>query len=192
MPRRWISCCCLAVISRLSQTKELDRFVDVDDAPRLGEQRGGFHVGRQDLAVAVENVRPGGGDCVLGGAAAGRMVVRREREGDEPDRDHRIDESEPADRERDARLGLGVAIDVAAVEERAQDAPPPRLRPIRGGGKFCDADHRAHLRADESGRLPVRTSAIGSAVPGGTICTGRSGRRSSGSNWATSTCFSLR
>ena len=71
-----------AVISRLSQTKrrfeaeplaqlggveighdrgeQLGRLVDVDDAVRLAEQRGHAHVGRQDFAVAVEDVGPRG------------------------------------------------------------------------------------------------------------------------------------
>ncbi len=75
------------VISRLSQTKrrledeplaqlrrvevgqhggeQFDRLVDVDDAVRLGEQRGRAHVGREDLAVAVEDVGPRGRDRVL-------------------------------------------------------------------------------------------------------------------------------
>ena len=96
------SACCFGVISRLSQTKprllpsrsrssvasrsgitavrQLDRLVDVDDAARLGEQRRRLHVGREDLAVAVENVGARGRDRVAGAAAPGRVAVRRDRE----------------------------------------------------------------------------------------------------------------
>ena len=76
----------LGVISRLSQTKpraraepvahfggveigqhggqQLDRLVDVDDPARLGEQRRRAHVGREDLAVAIEDVGTRGRDRV--------------------------------------------------------------------------------------------------------------------------------
>ena len=94
MPSRWISLRCFGVISRLSQTKprlrgqplaqfggveigqdrgeQLDRLVDVDDPARLGKQRRRAHVGREDIAVAVEDVGPRGGDRVLRGAALAR------------------------------------------------------------------------------------------------------------------------
>ena len=97
MPRRWISCCCFGVISRLSQTKpffddepvarflaveighhrgeQFLRLVDVDQLARLGEQRRRLHVGGEDLAVAVEDVGPRGGDRVLADAAAGAVAV---------------------------------------------------------------------------------------------------------------------
>src|SRR6202012_2133081 len=47
--------------------QELDRLVLVDDAPRLGKQAGRLDVGRQDLAVAVDDVGPPGGDRILRG-----------------------------------------------------------------------------------------------------------------------------
>ena len=52
--------------------EQFDRLVDVDDAVRLGEQRGRAHVGRQDLAVAVEDVGPRGRHRV-GGVSAPRQ-----------------------------------------------------------------------------------------------------------------------
>ncbi len=44
--------------------QQFDRLVLVDDAPRLGEHRHRLDVGRQDLAVAVEDVGPGAGKFV--------------------------------------------------------------------------------------------------------------------------------
>ena len=94
------------MISRLSQTKprledeplaqflgveigqhggeQLDRLVDVDQLARLGEQRGRLHVGGEDLAVAVEDVGPRGGDRVLRDGAAAAVAVAGDREHHEP------------------------------------------------------------------------------------------------------------
>ena len=38
-------------------SEEFDRFIDVDQPARFGIERGHAHVGRQDFAVAIENVR---------------------------------------------------------------------------------------------------------------------------------------
>ena len=43
----------------------LDRLVGVDDAARLGKQRGRLDVGRQHLAVAVDDIGPRRGDARL-------------------------------------------------------------------------------------------------------------------------------
>ncbi len=43
-------------VDREGRGQELGRFVLVDEAARLGEHRHGLHVGRQDLAIAVEHV----------------------------------------------------------------------------------------------------------------------------------------
>ena len=56
--------------------QKLDRLVDVDQPARFGVERGHAHVGRQHLAVAVENVRTRRRDGVAGtdamrGAAVG-------------------------------------------------------------------------------------------------------------------------
>jgi len=82
-----MSCCCFGVISRLSQAKtaplvgqtvahflgvevghhggeQLDRLVDIDQPLWLAEQRGRLHVGRQHLAVAVDDVGPRGRDRI--------------------------------------------------------------------------------------------------------------------------------
>ena len=45
---------------------ELDRFVNVDDAVRLGEHGHGLDVGGEDGAVAVEQIGPRAGDRIIG------------------------------------------------------------------------------------------------------------------------------
>ena len=97
MPSRWISCCCLrrdlalepdeAALRRQPlahfggvevgqhRGQQFDRLVDVDELARLGEQRRRLDVGREDLAVAVEDVGPRGRDRVLADAAAAAMAV---------------------------------------------------------------------------------------------------------------------
>ena len=124
-PRRWISCCWLGLISRLSQAKprlepsrsrtsrgvevgqhrgqQLGRLVDVDDPARLAEQRRHPDVGGEDLAVAVEDVGPGGRHRVLAAGAARDMAFRRDREHDQPQRDQRVDAREGHDGEPDPR-----------------------------------------------------------------------------------------
>ena len=109
MPRRWISCCCCGVISRFSQTKpffagqpvahfagvevrqrrgqKLDRLVLVDDPARLGEQARRLDVGGEDLAVAVDDIRPRGRDGVLRRGAARAMAVADGGEHDQPPAD---------------------------------------------------------------------------------------------------------
>ncbi len=57
--------------------EQLDRLVDVDQLARLGEQRRRLDVGGEDLAVAVEDVGPRGGDGVLADACGGRRGPRR-------------------------------------------------------------------------------------------------------------------
>ena len=55
--------------------EQFDRFVDVDDLARLGEQRRRLDVGGEDLAVAIEDVGTRGGDGVLRDAAAAAVTV---------------------------------------------------------------------------------------------------------------------
>ena len=52
------------------------RLVHVDELARLGEQRRRLHVGGEDLAVAVEDVGPGGGERVLRRRCGGRRGRR--------------------------------------------------------------------------------------------------------------------
>jgi len=45
--------------------EQLDGLVDIDDPVGLGEQRGRFDVGRQNLAVRSRMSRPRGGEAIL-------------------------------------------------------------------------------------------------------------------------------
>ena len=105
--------------------EEFGRFVDVDEPARLGVERGYAHVGRQDLAVAVEDVRTRGGDRVAGHEAMYGVLLATAKH-DEPHRDHGIDRGESENGEADARPRLGAAIDVPAVEQLADQPLPPR------------------------------------------------------------------
>src|SRR5205807_9319344 len=49
--------------------QKLDRLVLVDDAARLAEHAGGLDVGREDRAIAVDDVGPRGRDHFLRGGA---------------------------------------------------------------------------------------------------------------------------
>ena len=144
-----MACCCFGVISRFSQTKplrrrqpvahlagveigqrrgqKLDRLVLVDDAARLGEQARRLDVGREDLAVAVDDVGPRGGDRVLRGGAARAVAVGADREHHQPPGDDGIDRGKGQDRKPDAGARLGGAIDIAPVEQAADQPLPPRF-----------------------------------------------------------------
>ncbi len=111
--------------------QQLDRLVDVDDAARLGEQRRRLDVGREDFAVAVENIGARGRDRVCRSPAPRRMTVGRDREDHELRRDDAVDDGEAEHGEAEPRLGLAVAVDVAAVEQRLDDPAMPRHDPNR-------------------------------------------------------------
>ena len=59
--------------------EELERLVGIDDPPRLREQRGHLEIGREDFAVAVEEVGARGRDRVDRSAAMGRCGYRGRR-----------------------------------------------------------------------------------------------------------------
>ena len=94
------------------------------------------------------------------------MAVALLREHDQAQRDDAVDGGEGDDGQAEPRLGLHVAVDVAAVEKRAQPALPAGLRRfarLRSWGHRC------------AGTLPVVSGAagasmapIGSADGGGT------------------------
>ena len=149
MPRRWMSCCCFGVISRFSQTKpffddsrsrtspvsrsgkrrgqKLDRLVLVDDAARLAEQARRLDVGREDFAVAVDDIRPRGGDRVLRGGAARAVTIGADREHHEPPGDDGIDHGKSQHRKPDAGARLRGAIDIAPVKQAADQPLPQRF-----------------------------------------------------------------
>ena len=93
--------------------EQFDRFVDVDEPARLGVERGHAHVGRQDFAVAVEDVGARGRDGVAGDDAMAVRLVGGDREHDEPHGDDGVDGGEGEDRQPDAGPRLGGAIDIA-------------------------------------------------------------------------------
>ncbi len=154
MPSLWMACCCFGEISRFSQTKplrvdrrsrvsigvevgqrageKLDRLVLVDDAARLGKQAGRLDVGGENLAVAVDDVGPCGGDRVLRRGAARDVAVGADREHDEPPADHGIDRGKGEDGEADAGARLDVAVDIAPVEQAADQPLPPGFSRLVG------------------------------------------------------------
>ena len=126
----------------------LDGVVDVDQLARLGKQRGRLHVGSDNRVVAVEDVGPRGGKRVLRDGVAVGMIVAGGGEHREPERDHAIDAGEGEHREAKPRSGLDVAVDAAAVEQRAQQALP--------AGFACAATRRSpRRRRHAAGRLRI-------------------------------------
>ena len=55
--------------------EQFGRFVDVDEPARFGVERRHAHVGRQNFAVAIENVGARGGDGVAGDDAMNGVLV---------------------------------------------------------------------------------------------------------------------
>ena len=101
-------------------------FVDVDDPLRLAEQRGHAHVGRQDFAVAVEDVGPRGRHRVVRAGTPGPLPLGRCREHDEPCCNHGIADCEDENGETDAGPRLDREVDIAAVKQPMhQPARPP-------------------------------------------------------------------
>ena len=149
-PSLWMSCCCFGVISRFSQTKPLrdDRRVRASASSRSGsaavsssiasslsmmrlrlaEQARRLDVGREHLAVAVDDIGPRGRDRVLRAGTARAVAVGADREHHQTSGQHRIDRREQQDRQSDPRPGLGGAIDIAPVEQAADQPLPPRFR----------------------------------------------------------------
>ena len=171
--------------------QQLDRLVDVDDLARLGEQRRRAHVGREDHAVAVEDVGPRRRDRVLGRAAPHEMTFRRHREhheahGDDAHRPRR----RPGSRGRRGRAPW--RCDRHCGHRAACRASGPAgLWPAiaAGGGASGSGCASIAVIAAPSGPACCRSpgsslrslSAIASAGGGCTIAGGRSGSRSSAS-----------
>ncbi|MHC2378600.1 hypothetical protein ACVIHA_002975 [Bradyrhizobium liaoningense] len=115
--------------------QELNRLILVDDAARLAEQARGLDVGRKDRAVAVDDVGPRGRNHLLRRGAARPVGVRADREHHEPPADQGIDRSEGEYRKAHARSRLHGAIDIAPVEQAADQPLPPRFSRLLG--RFC-------------------------------------------------------
>ena len=157
----------------------------------------------KQVAVAVENVGTCGRDRVAPGTALDEVAFRHHREHHEADRDHRVNRAERENGEPDAGARLGVAVDVAPVEQRPQHAATPRLGP-RPGAPLGRNLFGVHLRVHPAylcsvfcsvfflglaGKLPVGVvsgfsmiEAMASAACGCTTVGGFSGRPWSGSN----------
>ena len=163
--------------------QKLDRLVLVDDAARLAEQARRLDVGGEDFAVAVDDIGPRGRDRVLRCAAARAVAVGAGRKHHEPAADHGIDRGKGQHHEADAGARLRGAIDVAAVQQAADQPLPPGFGGLAGwrasrgpsspvllcrdraghrgriGGCLDGLDHRADriglARLDEA-RRPIR------------------------------------
>lgn len=112
--------------------QKLDRLVLVDDAARLAEQARRLDVGREDRTIAIDDVGPRGRDHLLRRGAARAVRVGADREHHEPAADQGVDRAEGEHRQADTRPRLGRAIDVAPVQQAADQPLPPRL-----GRLFC-------------------------------------------------------
>ena len=118
---------------RQRRGQKFDRLVLVDDAARLAEQARRLDVGGEHLAVAVDDIGPRGRDRVLRRGAARAVAVGADRKHHETSGEHGIDAGEGQDRKSDAGARLGGAIDIAPVEQAADQPLPPRLRGLVGG-----------------------------------------------------------
>src|SRR5262249_50676684 len=113
---------------------QFERLVGIDDPPRLGEQRRRLEIGREDLTVAVEQVRARGGDGVGGAAVARGTSLWRDGIEHEARGDDAIDDGKAYHREPETRPGLASTIDIVAVQQRLEHATMPRRRRRLGGG----------------------------------------------------------
>ena len=122
---------CVGVISRFSQTKpaspeslrahlrrvevrqdagdQLGRLVRIDDVARLGVERGHLDVGGEDLAVAVDEVGPAGGDRRVRVVGAPALPAVEDAEHDQPADDDQIGDGEHRHHQRDAAAHLVLA-----------------------------------------------------------------------------------
>ncbi len=152
----------LRVEIRQDRGEQFNRFVDIDDLARFGEQRRRLHVGREDFAVAVENVGPRRGDRVLRDAATAAVTFGYRREHHQAQRDHREDASERDDSEAKPSPRLHVAINALAIEQRAQSALPAAF------GMFASVPAYRHRGAGGS-TLPVISGTGASMAPIGSL-----------------------
>ena len=122
----------MVVEIRQGRRQKLDRLVLVDDAARLAEQAGRLDVGCENLAVAIDDIRPRGRNRVLAAAAPRAMAVGAGRKHHEPAADHGIDRDKSQHHEADAGARFCGAVDVAPVKQAADQPLPPRLPLLNG------------------------------------------------------------
>ena len=118
---------------RQCRGQKLDRFVLVDDPARLAEQARRLDVGGEHLAIAVDDIRPRGRDGVLRRRTARAMAVADDGEHDQPSADHRIDRRERQHGKSDAGACFRRSVDVAPVQQAADQPLPPRFQRPDGG-----------------------------------------------------------
>src|SRR5216683_6230519 len=165
--------------------QKLDRLVLVDDAPGLAEQARRLDVGGKHRAVAVDDIGPRGRNPVLACGPARARTVRADRKHHEAAADHGIDHHEGEDDKPDARACFRGAIDVASVQQAADEPLPPRFHRLdlrRRGMGHCLSSGRGTepvtVTEPESAAVAMALiiAPIGSGSPGLTRLGGRSGR----------------
>ena len=105
--------------------QKLDRFILVDDPARLAEQTRRLDVRGEHFAVAINDVRPCGGDGVLRRGPTRGVIVSAKGEHDQAPADHRIDRRKCQHRKTDAGARFGGAIHIAPVQHAADQSLPP-------------------------------------------------------------------
>src|SRR3974390_1275638 len=149
--------------------EQFDRLVRIDQLARFGEQRGRFDVGRENLAVAVENVRPRGGDRVLPDRLPAEAALALPGKQNEFAGNHAIHGREQEHGEAKPRLRLHIAIHGAPVEERTEYALPAGLLMLHlSASPECCRSRRARGRGPTSGRSDrAMAPAAGRGAPAG-------------------------
>ena len=125
--------------------EQFHRLVDIDEPARLAVERGHAHVGGQNLAAPIEDVRTRRRDRVAGDDAVHGTAVGCDRKHDEAGGNDGIDHGEGENRQADPRPRLGAAIDLVAVEQRAHQPPPPEFAGLQRCG-LGDRGHRSAIR----------------------------------------------
>ena len=115
---------------------QLDRLVLVDDAARLGEHRHRLDVGRQNLAVAVEQIGPRAGDRLVGRHFQRLRRIVRDAERDQLGADADIGDRHRQGDEADAAGALVEAGRKQPARRRAEARQPAAAR--RGGAMRGD------------------------------------------------------
>ena len=127
--------------------EELGRLVGVDHIARLGEERGGADVGRQRLAVAVDDV----GASLRGGADEASAVllvaVRADAEQDQPARKHGVEDEEAEHRQHHAGAAATFGI-AGGLHFRSALVPPNRGGDDR---RHCAASFGSSVGCFENG-----------------------------------------
>ena len=113
---------------------QFDRLVLVDDPVRLGEHRHGLHVGGEDLAVAVEQVRARAGDRLVGCVFQRLRGIVRYAEHDQLHDERRIGDGHAERKRTDAgaraieprqQQGAGEGPEVGECQDRTQRCRRP-------------------------------------------------------------------